>query len=68
MIFTKSFLILILVRKNFTNYAKRFLGLKVLKGKQYSKEEILDWANREYEMEKQYFFEMRRNDFNIFKV
>jgi len=68
MLFTKSFLILILVRKNFTNYAKKCPGLHTLKGKYYSKEEILDWANKEYEMEKQFFFEMRRNDFNIFKV
>ena len=26
-----------------------------MKGRRYSKEEILDWANREYEMEKKYF-------------
>ena len=55
-------------RKNFVNYAKKCPGLKVLKGKYYSKEQILDWAKKEYEMEKEYFFEMRRNDFNIFKV
>jgi Fe-S-cluster containining protein len=55
-------------RKNFTNYAEKCPGLKTLKGKHYSKEEILDWANREYEMEKEYFFELRRNDFNIFKL
>ena len=48
MLFTKSFLILILVRKNFTNYAKKCPGLHTLKGKYYSKEEILDWANKEY--------------------
>ena len=55
-------------RKNFVNYAKKCPGLNTLKGKHYSKEKILDWANREYEMEKNYFFELRRNDFNIFKV
>ena len=55
-------------RKNFIDYAEKCPGLKTLKGKHYSKEEILDWANREYEMEKEYFFELRRNDFNIFKV
>ena len=59
---------LVTSRKNFINYAKKCPGLKVLKGKHYSKEEILDWANKEYEMEKKYFFEMRRNDYNIFKV
>ena len=55
-------------RKIFINYTKKCPGLKVLKGKHYSKEEIVDWAIREYEMEKKYFFEMKRNDFNIFKV
>ena len=55
-------------RKNFINYAKKCPGLSVLKGKCYPKEEILDWASREYEMEKNYFFELRRNDFNIFKI
>ena len=55
-------------RKNFIDYAEKCPGLKTLKGKHYSKEEILDWSNREYEMEKEYFFELRRNDFNIFKV
>ncbi len=59
---------LVTSRKNFINYAKKCPGLKVLKGKYYSKEQILDWAKKEYEMEKEYFFEMRRNDFNIFKV
>jgi len=55
-------------RKNYIDYAKKCPGLNTLKGKYYSKEEILDWATREYEMEKEFFFEMRRNDFNIFKV
>ena len=55
-------------RENLIDYAKKCPGLNVSKGKYYSKEEILDWANREYEMEKIYFFEIRRNDFNIFKV
>ena len=55
-------------RKNFIEYAKKCPGLNALKGKYYSKEEILDWATREYEMEKEYFYKMRRNDFNIFKV
>ena len=55
-------------RKNFVDYAKKCPGLKVLKGKYYSKKDILGWANKEYEMEKKYFFEIRRNDFNIFKV
>jgi len=55
-------------RKNFINYSKKCPGLKVLKGRHYSKEEILDWANREYEMEKKYFLEMKKVNFNILKV
>ena len=55
-------------RKIFIDYAKKCPGLNTLKGKYYSKEEILDWATKEYEMEKEYFFKMRQNDFNIFKV
>ncbi|MHA1477552.1 MAG: YkgJ family cysteine cluster protein [Promethearchaeota archaeon] len=55
-------------RKNFINYSKKCLGLKVLEGRYYSKEEILDWANREHEMEKKYFLEMRKHDFNILKI
>ena len=55
-------------RKNFVNYSKKCPGLKVLKGKHYTREEILDWATKEYEMEKDFFFEMKKNDFNILKV
>ena len=55
-------------RKNFINYSKKCPGLKILKGRHYSKEEILDWANREYEMEKKYFLELKKHNFNIFKV
>jgi Fe-S-cluster containining protein len=55
-------------RKNFINYSKKCPGLKDLKGRYYSKEEILEWANKEYEMEKQYFFEMKKHKFNILKV
>ena len=55
-------------RKNFINYSKKCPGLTALKGRYYSKEEILDWANREYEMEKKYFLEMKKHNFNILKV
>jgi len=55
-------------RKNFINYSKKCLGLKVLNGRHYTKEEILDWANKEYEMEKKYFLEMKKHDFNILKI
>jgi len=55
-------------RKSFIDYSKKCPGLKTLKGRYYSKEEILDWANKEYEMEKQYFLEMKNHNFNILKV
>ena len=55
-------------RKNFIDYSKKCPGLKGLKGRHYSKEEILDWANGEYEMEKKYFLEMKKHNFNILKV
>ena len=55
-------------RKNFIDYSKKCPGLKVLKGRYYSKEEILDWAKKEYEMEKKYFLEMKKHKFNILKV
>jgi len=55
-------------RKNFINYSKKCPGLKVMKGRHYSKEEILDWAKGEYEMEKKYFLEMKKHNFNILKV
>lgn len=55
-------------RKNFINYSKKCPGLKDLKGRYYSKEEILEWANKEYEMEKQYFLEMKKHKFKILKV
>ena len=55
-------------KKNFVDYSKKYPGLKVLKGKHYTREEILDWATKEYEIEKDFFFEMKKNDFNILKV
>ena len=55
-------------RKNFINYTKKCPGLQNSKGRYYSKEEILDWAKREYEIEKNYFLEMKKHNFDIFKV
>lgn len=55
-------------RKNFQEYAKKCPALSELKGKFYSAEEILKWANKEYELEKTYFLEMKKNNFDIFKV
>jgi hypothetical protein len=39
-----------------------------LKGKFYTKEEILKWAKDEYEIEKKYFLEMKKHKFKILKV
>ena len=55
-------------QKNFVDYSKKCPGLQKLKGRFYSKREILDWAKAEYEMEKKYFLEMKKNNFDIFKV
>ena len=54
--------------KNFENYAQKCKGLQVLKGKFYTKEEILNWAQEEYDIEKKYFLEMKKNNFNIMKI
>jgi Fe-S-cluster containining protein len=54
--------------KNLQDYTKKCKGLQELKGKYYSKEEILKWARDEYEIEKKYFLEMKDKDFDIIKV
>jgi len=53
---------------NLENYAKKCEGLRLLKGKFYSPEEILKWAKEEYEIEKEFFLEMKKHDFDISKV
>jgi Fe-S-cluster containining protein len=56
---------------NVREYAKKCPGLKrSLKneGKFYSREEIQKFAQKEYEMEKEYFLRMKANDFDILKV
>jgi Fe-S-cluster containining protein len=53
---------------NFDNYTKKCKGLQLLKGKFYTREEILKWAKKEYEIEMKYFLEMKKNKFNILKV
>lgn len=55
-------------RKNFEDYTKKCKGLQVLKGKYYSRDDILNWAKTEYKIEKKYFLEMKKNNFDIFKV
>lgn len=55
-------------KKNLLNYSKKCKGLQLLKGRYYSKEEILEWAKKEYKIEKEYFLEMKIHNFNILKV
>ena len=55
-------------RKNFERYTKKCKGLQVLKGKYYSREEILNWAKNEYEIEKIYFLEMQKHNFDILEI
>jgi len=55
-------------KKNFDDYTKKCKGLQVLKGKYYSRDEILNWAKQEYEIEKSYFLEMKKHNFDILKV
>lgn len=59
---------MVISNKNFLNYAEKCKGLQTLKGKFYSPEEILNWAEREYEIEKNYFLALKKNKFNIFKM
>ncbi len=55
-------------KSNFEDYSKKCMGLERLKGKFYSAETILKWAHKEYEIEKQYFLEMKKHEFDISKV
>ncbi|MFX1455038.1 MAG: YkgJ family cysteine cluster protein [Promethearchaeota archaeon] len=63
--------IMVTSRKNVIEYSKKCPGLKASlkgKGKYYNPQEIRKWAKAEYEMEKNYFLKMKKNDFNILKV
>ena len=58
-------------RRNYVDYSKKCPGLReslVNKGEYYSAEQILIWATEEYEIEKNYFLEMKKHDFDIYKV
>ena len=55
-------------RKNVINYSKKCKGLRLLEGHHYSRREILYWATEEYRIEKEYFLEMKKHDFDILKV
>ncbi|MHA1293660.1 MAG: YkgJ family cysteine cluster protein [Promethearchaeota archaeon] len=57
--------------KNIKEYSKKCPGLKDSlnrEGKYYSPESIKKWAEKEYEIEKEYFLKLKENDFDIFKV
>ncbi|MCK4687002.1 MAG: YkgJ family cysteine cluster protein [Candidatus Lokiarchaeota archaeon] len=63
--------ILINSLRNFKDYSKKCPALQKSlenQGYFYSKDEIIKWAKQEYEMEKNFFMKMKKNDFNIFKV
>lgn len=53
---------------NFDIYTKKCKGLQLLKGKFYTRDEILKWAKNEYEIEKKYFLKMKKHNFDILKV
>jgi Fe-S-cluster containining protein len=56
---------------NFTEYSKKCPALRNSlenEGNFYSREEIIKLANKEYEMERQFFLKMKKNKFDIFKV
>ncbi|MFW9970034.1 MAG: YkgJ family cysteine cluster protein [Candidatus Odinarchaeota archaeon] len=55
-------------KKNFDDYTEKCKGLQLLKGKFYTREEILKWARDEYEIERNYFLKMKRFNFDILKV
>ncbi|MGV9173848.1 MAG: YkgJ family cysteine cluster protein, partial [Promethearchaeia archaeon] len=62
---------LMTTRKNFLRYAKKCPGLKLSrknKGNFHSKKEIRDWMRQEEEMEENYFLELKKADFDIFRV
>lgn len=57
--------------RNFRKYSKDCPALKnslKKKGKFYSSKEIIEWAKQEYEIEKKFFLQMKKNNFNIFKT
>ncbi|MFW9946995.1 MAG: YkgJ family cysteine cluster protein [Candidatus Odinarchaeota archaeon] len=55
-------------KKNLVRYSKKCPGLRLLKGKFYTRSEILEWARKEYKIEKEYFLEMKKHNFEIIKV
>lgn len=55
-------------RKNIIDYSKKCKGLRLLEGRHFSRREILNWANEEYRLEKEYFLEMKKHNFDILKV
>ncbi|MHA1689159.1 MAG: YkgJ family cysteine cluster protein [Promethearchaeota archaeon] len=63
-----------MLMNNYTNlreYSKKCPALKNTlknKGKYYSREEIVKWTRKELEIEYNYFLEMKKNGFDIFKV
>jgi len=61
-------LVLNINKANFEEYSKKCKGLQLLKGNFYAAKEIREWAQKEYEIEKNYFLKMKENDFDILKI
>ncbi|TXT59089.1 MAG: hypothetical protein BAJALOKI1v1_1480006 [Promethearchaeota archaeon] len=62
---------LIKSNRNFAKYSKDCPGLKKSleqKGEYYTPKEIIKWARKEYQMEKQFFLEMKKHQFDLFKT
>ncbi|MFX1571380.1 MAG: YkgJ family cysteine cluster protein [Promethearchaeota archaeon] len=55
-------------RRTFIDYTKKCKGLQISKGRFYSKKEILSWAKAEYEIERKFFLEMKKYNFDLSKV
>ena len=57
--------------KKLREYSKKCPGLKGSfngEGKFFSPEKILEWVEKEYKMEEEYFLKLKANDFDILKV
>ena len=54
--------------KDYANRCPALKGTLNNEGKFYPREQVIQWAQKEYEIEKNYFLEMKKNNFDIFKV
>jgi hypothetical protein len=57
--------------RNLHKYSRECPALKDSlnnEGEFHSRKEVIEWVKKEYEIEKKYFLEMKKNNFNILKV